>query len=184
MPTFKRTAAALFSMMTVAASPATAELQLTSDDIVEGQAMDADQVFAGFGCDGANLAPSLAWSGAPEGTKSFIITAYDPDAPTGSGFWHWSVFNIPATVSDLPEGAGSDAIPLPDGAIQARNDFSHNAFGGACPPEGRSRRYVFTVYAMPQATLPIDETASGALVGFFANSMSIGRATITATYGR
>ncbi len=161
-----------------------AGMELTSIDIAEGQAMDHDQVFAGFGCEGRNLAPSLSWFGVPEGTRSFVVTAYDPDAPTGSGFWHWSVFNIPASVTNLPEGAGTDTAPLPDGAVQARNDFSQNAFGGACPPEGRTHRYVFTVYAMPQDNLPIDKNASGALVGFFANTTNLGKASITASYGR
>lgn len=165
-------------------TPAVADMALRSSDIAEGEIMDADQVFAGFGCDGGNLAPSLSWSGVPEGTKSFIITVYDPDAPTGSGFWHWSVFNLPATVTELSEGAGTEQVPLPEGAIQARNDFSMNAFGGACPPEGSEHRYVFTVYAMPQDALTIDETASGALVGFFANTSALGSASITAKYSR
>ncbi len=159
-------------------------MNLTSPDIAEGEFMDIEQVFSGFGCEGGNLSPSLTWSGAPQGTNSFVVTAYDPDAPTGSGFWHWSVFNIPASVSALPEGAGTVAAPLPEGAVQARNDFSQNAFGGACPPEGRTHRYVFTIYAMPQDTLPIDETASGALVGFFANTSSLASASITAEFGR
>ena len=168
----------------VTSACALADMQLTSIDIAEGEVLDNDQVLAGFGCEGHNLAPSLSWSGAPEGTRSFVVTAYDPDAPTGSGFWHWPVFDIPASVTDLPEGAGSDTTPLPEGAVQARNDFSQNAFGGACPPEGRTHRYVFTVYAMPQDALPIDETASGALVGFFANNTNLGKASITANYGR
>ena len=175
--------AALFAF-TVFAAPAFAEMTLTSSDIADGRAMDADQVFDGFGCEGRNLSPSLSWSGAPEGTASFVVTAYDPDAPTGSGFWHWSVFDIPASATALLEGAGTATAPLPEGAVQARNDYSQNAFGGACPPEGRTHRYVFTVYAMPQDALPIDATASGALVGFFANTASLDRASITARYGR
>lgn len=161
-----------------------AEMILSSPDIAEGAPLDSDQVFAGFGCEGGNLSPALSWSGSPEGTKSYIVTAYDPDAPTGSGFWHWSVFNIPAETTALPEGIGTQMATLPDGAIAARNDFSQNGFGGACPPEGQSHRYIFTVFAMPQETLPIDETASGALVGFMANTSSLARATITATYKR
>ena len=164
--------------------PALAEMRLTSPDIAEGQSLGAAQVLAGFGCDGGNMAPALSWSGAPEGTGSFIVTAYDPDAPTGSGFWHWSVFDIPATVTALPAGAGSNAAPLPDGAVAARNDFSRNGFDGACPPEGRTHRYVFTVYAMPQYRMPLDATAAGALVGFFANTTSLESATITAVFGR
>jgi Raf kinase inhibitor-like YbhB/YbcL family protein len=184
MPSLNTNAAILISTLSVFASPAFAEMQLTSDDIADGQSLQPDQVLDGFGCEGGNLAPSLAWSGAPADTKSFVVTAYDPDAPTGSGFWHWSVFNIPADVTELAEGSGSEAVPMPDGAIQARSDFSLNAYGGACPPEGRTHRYVFTVFAMPQEALPLDETASGALVGFFANMMSIGQASITAKYGR
>lgn len=176
--------ASLFAGALFCATPALADMTLRSSDIAEGEIMGTDQVFAGFGCEGGNLAPSLSWSGAPEGTSSFIITAYDPDAPTGSGFWHWSVFNLPASVTDLPEGAGTDAMPLPKGAVQARNDFSQNAFGGACPPEGSEHRYVFTVHAMPQEALPIDETASGALVGFFANTSALGSASIVARFGR
>ncbi len=166
------------------AGSAMAEMTLSSTDIAEGAVLEDAQVFSGFGCDGQNLSPALSWSGAPEGTQSFIVTAYDPDAPTGSGWWHWAVFNLPGDVVSLPEGAGTGDA-LPDGAIHARNDFSQNAFGGACPPEGAApHRYVFTVYAMPQEALPLDETASGALVGFFANTTSLDRASITALYGR
>lgn len=166
-------------------SAASADMLLSSDDIAEGQAMDQAQVFSGFGCDGGNLSPSLKWSGAPEGTKSFVITAYDPDAPTGSGWWHWALVNVPTDVSELPEGAGAIDFDLPGDAFNARNDYSVNAFGGACPPEGAApHRYIFTVFAMPQGTLPIDETASGALVGYFANNAALDRASITARFGR
>jgi len=178
-------AAPLALMLMAGALPAFAEMTLVSADVVEGQSLMADQILAGFGCDGGNLAPALSWNGAPEGTKSFVVTAFDPDAPTGSGWWHWSVFNIPANVTRLEEGSGTEALPLPAGAIAARNDFSQNAYGGACPPEGGGQhRYVFTVYAMPQDGLPLDETASGAIVGFYANVASLARASITAVYGR
>jgi Raf kinase inhibitor-like YbhB/YbcL family protein len=175
---------AVIAATVIAVCPAAAEMRLTSPDIGDEQRLDAAQVLMGFGCEGGNLAPALSWSGASEGTGSFIVTAYDPDAPTGSGFWHWSVFDIPATVTALPEGAGSDGVPLPEGAVPARNDFSRNGFDGACPPEGRTHRYVFTVYAMPQDKLPLDATASGALVGFFANTTNLETATITAVFGR
>lgn len=176
--------ASIFGSALLCATPAMADMTLRSSDIAEGEALHVDQVFAGYGCEGGNLAPSLTWSGIPEGTMSYIITAYDPDAPTGSGLWHWSVFNLPASVTELSEGAGSEKLPLPEGAVQARNDFSQNAFSGACPPKGSEHRYVFTVYAMPQKALPIDETASSALVGFFANTSSLASASITARYGR
>jgi len=168
----------------VLSGAAQAEMALTSSDIAEGQALDNDQVLNGFGCEGGNLSPSLSWTGAPEGTQSYVVTAYDPDAPTGSGLWHWSVVNVPASVTSLPEGAGTENTPLPDGAIVVRNDLSQNGFAGACPPEGQSHRYIFQVFAMPQAALPVDETASSALVGFFANTSALDRAAITATYER
>jgi Raf kinase inhibitor-like YbhB/YbcL family protein len=176
---------ALALAMVTCALPAHADMTLVSDDMAEGQGLSADQVLDGFGCTGGNLAPSLSWEGAPEGTKSFVVTAYDPDAPTGSGWWHWSVFNIPADVTRLTEGTGTPDNPLPAGAIAARNDFSLNAFGGACPPEGgEAHRYIFTVYAMPQDALPLDDTASGAMVGYYATGSSLNRASLTAIFGR
>ena len=162
-----------------------AEMTLSSSDIADGKIMDVEQVFEGFGCDGGNLSPSLSWSGAPEGTNSYVVTAYDPDAPTGSGWWHWALVDLPADVTELPEGAGAVDYDLPGSSFNARNDYSVNAFGGACPPEGNEpHRYIFTVFAMPQSTLPLDETASGALVGYFANNTALDRVSITARYGR
>jgi Raf kinase inhibitor-like YbhB/YbcL family protein len=161
------------------ANPALAEMRLTSPDIAEGKPLGAAQVLNGFGCSGGNQAPALAWSGAPAATKSYVVMLRDPDAPTGSGFWHWVAFNIPVTTTGLPAGGGA-----PAGMVLARNDFSQNAYAGACPPPGAPHRYVFTVFAMPDATLPLDATASAALVGFFAETGSLARATITATYGR
>jgi Raf kinase inhibitor-like YbhB/YbcL family protein len=169
------TAAALV----VLATPAFAEMKLTSPDIAEGKPLGAAQVLNGFGCSGGNQAPALSWSGAPAATKSYVVMLRDPDAPTGSGFWHWVAFNIPATTMSLPAGGGA-----PTDMVTARNDFSQNAYAGACPPPGAPHRYVFTVFAMPDATLPLDATASAALVGFFAETGSLARATITATYGR
>lgn len=171
--------------LSLVASAASAEMTLTSTDIAEGETMSADQEFDGFGCSGGNLSPALSWSGAPAGTNSYIVMAYDPDAPTGSGFWHWAAFNIPADVTSLPTGVGTDGVPLPDGMVQARNDYSVNAFGGACPPEGDDpHHYIFTVYAMPQESLPLDETASSAVVGFMAHTTSLDHASLTALYGR
>ncbi|PTV96481.1 PBP family phospholipid-binding protein [Rhodobacter aestuarii] len=171
---------ALFAFFLTA--PLHAEMSLTSADIAPDTTIGDAFVFNGFGCTGPNTSPALAWEGAPEGTNSYIVNVYDPDAPTGSGFWHWAVFDLPASVTELPQGAAS---ALPEGAMQARNDYSANDWGGPCPPEGDTpHRYVFTVYAMPQEKLGIDETASGAVVGFFAHTSSLDSASFTATYGR
>lgn len=166
------------------ATPSLAEMRLTSPDVAEGKALAPAQVLNGMGCTGGNLAPALAWSGAPAATKSYVIMMRDPDAPTGSGFWHWAAFNVPAATTSLPAGVGTAAAPVPDGMVTARNDLSQNAYAGACPPPGAPHRYVFTVFAMPDATLPLDATASAALVGFFAETGSLARATLTTTYGR
>nr|WP_281218415.1 YbhB/YbcL family Raf kinase inhibitor-like protein [Janthinobacterium psychrotolerans] len=151
--------------------------------MAEGKMMTASQVFHGFGCTGANLAPQLSWSGAPAGTRSYAITVYDPDAPTGSGWWHWSVFNLPATIHSVAGGA--TAASLPAGAVQARNDFGDSAFGGACPPAGdQPHRYQVTVWALKVDKLPLDQHASGALVGYLLNANVLGKAQLTGLYGR
>lgn len=169
--------------LALVAGPALAEMTLTSPDFADGGTLPAAQVLNGFGCSGANVSPALEWSGAPEGTKSFLLTAYDPDAPTGSGWWHWTVANIPAEVTSL--AAGASPAGLPQGAVEGRTDFGAPGFGGACPPEGAApHRYVFTIYAMPEATLPLDGEASGAMFGFYAQGMALDHAELTATFGR
>ncbi|WP_254813772.1 YbhB/YbcL family Raf kinase inhibitor-like protein [Rhodovulum sp. ES.010] len=174
--------AALF--LALSSLPAAAEMTLTSPDLSAEAPVPAAHVFDGFGCAGPNLSPALEWSGAPEGTNSDILTVYAPDAPTGSGFWPWSLFNLPAGTTALPQGVGT-AADLPEGAGRARNDYSQNACGGTRPPEGDDpHRYVFTIWAMPQESLPVDETASGAGVGFFAHTGALDSASLTATYGR
>ena len=165
------------------ASPALADMKLELPGLQDGS-FSAAQVLSGFGCDGQNRSPELVWSGAPSETKSFIVTAYDPDAPTGSGLWHWSAFNIPPSVVRLDEGAASAGGTMPAGALQARNDFSHNQYDGACPPKGSTHHYLVTVFAMPMDSLPLDATASSAMVGFFANTGSLARASVVVTYGR
>jgi Raf kinase inhibitor-like YbhB/YbcL family protein len=144
------------------------------------------QVFNGFGCQGGNQSPALAWSGAPKGTLSFVLTVYDPDAPTGSGWWHWVVYDIPAGVRQLSAGAGAAQGPaMPAGARQARNDFGAHAFGGACPPQGDApHRYVFTLHALSVAHLAVPADASPALIGFMTRQNTIATATLTGRYGR
>lgn len=167
-------AAALATTLT---APAIADgFTLTSPDIAEGQQLSSDFVFQGFGCEGGNTAPTLEWSGAPEGTESFAVTVYDPDAPTGSGWWHWFVFNIPADVISLPGGGDKNGVQL-------TNDYGAEGFGGACPPPGEVHRYQFTVHALG-TTLEIDNSVSNALAGFMVNANSLASSTITAVYNR
>jgi len=161
-----------------------AGLTLVSDSL-SGQLAPA-QVYDGFGCKGGNISPALHWSGAPAATRSFAVTLYDPDAPTGSGWWHWLVFNIPAKTQGLPEGAGSTAPQrMPAGVVQSRTDFGKPGFGGACPPRGdRPHRYLLTVYALDVERLPLDTAAAPALVGFQLNRHSLARSSTIAYYGR
>lgn len=163
-----------------------APFTLESGDIQAGKPMTEKQVFKGFGCNGANESPSLQWNNAPAGTRSFAVTAYDPDAPTGSGWWHWVVFNLPATTQSLPTNAGNPTSGLlPAGAIQSRTDFGTPGFGGACPPEGHGpHRYQFTVHALKVDKLDLDPNASAAMVGFMLNANSLGKATLEALYQR
>ncbi len=163
-------------------------MTLTSPDIKDGAAIVSEQVFKGFGCTGGNVSPALSWSGAPKGTKSFAVTIYDPDAPTGSGWWHWVVFNIPAGTASLPKDAGDPAKQLlPEGAIQSRTDFGAPGYGGPCPPPGAApHHYRITVFALDVDKLPDakDDQASAALVGFYLNFHTLAKATLTGLYGR
>ncbi len=174
-------------LLAAALAPAhAAGFRLESPTIKPGGMLTEAQVFNGFGCTGRNLSPALKWSGAPKDTKSFAVTVYDPDAPTGSGWWHWVVFNIPASVSELPEGAGAaDGKGLPAGAVQGRTDFGAPGFGGACPPKGdKPHRYVFTVHALKTEKIEVPADASAALVGFMLNANRLGKASFEARYGR
>lgn len=162
------------------------EFTLVSPTIKPGSVLTDAQVFNGFGCSGKNQSPALAWSGAPVGTKSFALTVYDPDAPTGSGWWHWVLYNIPANVGELAAGAGDPSGKLlPAGAIQGRTDFGTHAFGGACPPQGdEPHRYIFTIYALKIDKIDVPDDASAALIGFMIHANMLGKAGFTATYGR
>ena len=163
-------------------------MTVTSADLKEGATMSQEQVFQGFGCSGGNLSPALNWSGAPGGTKSFAVSMYDPDAPTGSGWWHWVVYNIPPGTTSLPKGAGAANKKLmPAGAIQSRTDFGADGYGGPCPPAGdKPHRYQITVFAVDVDKLPdaTDDTASAALVGFDLHFHTLAKATLTGVYGR
>lgn len=156
------------------------DFQLTSTDISAGEHMSQTHEFTGFGCNGNNLSPQLSWSGAPEATQAYAVFAYDPDAPTGSGWWHWQLINIPASITTLQTGQSE----MPTGSQQQRNDYGQNAFGGACPPEGHGpHRYQFTVYALP-SVLDIPQDASAALTGFMVKANAIGEASLEALYQR
>lgn len=158
--------------------------QLTSKNLKDGGTLPEAQVYNGFGYSGGNVSPHLAWEGAPAGTKSFVLTMYDPDAPTGSGWWHWVIINLPASVKELSEGSGSGKGALPKGALQTRTDFGAPGYGGAAPPPGSKHRYVFTIHALKIEHLDLDENASAALVGFMTNMNSLGKATLTVTFGK
>jgi Raf kinase inhibitor-like YbhB/YbcL family protein len=139
-----------------------------------------------MGCTGANQSPALSWSGAPAGTKSFALTVYDPDAPTGSGWWHWVVYNIPANVTSLPRDAGDASKNLlPAGSAQGNTDFGTPGYGGPCPPTGdKPHHYIFTIYALNTDKLDIPANATAAYVGFNIHAHVLGKSTLTALYGR
>jgi len=167
-----------FTFATLTAFPAASLLAdsfvLSSSDIADGKHMSKAQEFNGFGCDGKDMSPQLSWSGAPEGTEAFALLAYDPDAPTGSGWWHWQIVNIPKNVSSLNAGAGnSSGSDAPKGSRQIANDYGVKGFGGACPPKGHGvHRYQFTVYAL-STTLELPDDPSGALTGYMVKANSL-----------
>lgn len=149
---------------------------LTSNDITDGGVLPDAQVQAK-----GDTSPHLSWSGAPEGTRSYAVTCYDPDAPTGSGFWHWTVANIPAGVTELKTGASSGDMPA--GSVEGRTDYGPAGFGGAAPPPGHGpHRYIFTVFAVDTDRLDVTPDNSGAVFGFNLHFHTLAKATITATY--
>ncbi len=157
---------------------------LSSKDI-GGQATKS-QEFSGFGCTGNNESPQLSWANAPKGTKSFAITMYDPDAPTGSGWWHWVVFDIPANVNELKANAGNIEMNLmPKGAIQSLTNYGAKGDGGPCPPEAHGiHQYIITVYALKTDKLGIDSNANPAVAGYYLWSNTIAKASIVSYYQR
>lgn len=163
-----------------------AEFTVSSPDVKAGAKIADEQVFNGFGCQGRNISPALNWASAPAGTKSYAVTVYDPDAPTGSGWWHWVVFNIPAGTTGVARNAGSpQANLLPSGSVHSRTDFGKPGYGGPCPPTGdKPHRYVFSVHALKVDKLPLDADAPAAMVGFYLHQNTIGKAVLKAQYGR
>ena len=164
-------------------------MKLTSASFKDGDYLGAEHVLSadyGFGCSGGNRSPHLRWDEAPAGTKSFAVTCFDPDAPTGSGFWHWVVVNIPPGVTELPLDAGNPASgKLPAGALQVRTDFGKPGYGGPCSPEGdHPHRYLFTVFAVSMDRLPVTADTAAAVVGFYLNFNTLAKASLMGLYRR
>jgi Raf kinase inhibitor-like YbhB/YbcL family protein len=164
--------------------PAVASFTVTSNDVRDGEKFSMPQVSGIFGAGGEDVSPHLAWSGFPEGTKSFVVTAYDPDAPTASGFWHWAVVDIPASVTELPSGAGDkDGSGLPAGAFQLKNDGGIAQYVGAAPPAGHGpHHYYLVVHAVDVETLGVNPDATPAFLGFNLFFHTLGRAMIVPWY--
>ncbi len=155
---------------------------LTSESVADGQPLANDQVSGIMGAGGSDTSPQLSWSGFPAETKSFAVTVYDPDAPTASGFWHWAVADLPATVTELPAGAG-DGGELPGGAVTLANDASQKRYIGAAPPAGHGpHRYYIAVHALPVESLELPDGATPAYLGFNLFGQAIARAVIHGTY--
>jgi Raf kinase inhibitor-like YbhB/YbcL family protein len=169
------------------AAGAASAFDLTSTDLKPGTPVPEKHVYNGFGCSGENVSPALEWKNAPKEARSFALLVHDPDAPTGgAGWWHWVVYDIPASTTSLPQGAGTaDGARMPKGAVQQRTDFGTPGWGGPCPPAGdKPHRYVFTLHALKVDKLDIPQGATASLVGFMVNANSLAKANLTVRYGR
>lgn len=171
---------------TATASAWAGDFRLTSPDVRQAGQVDEQHVYDGFGCSGGNVSPALRWDNVPEGTKSFALMVHDPDAPTGSGWWHWVVWNIPADARELPAGAGAaDGGGLPAGAVQGRTDFGAPGYGGPCPPPGSApHRYFFRLHALSVERLELPADATAAFVGFNVNGNTLAVAELVPVYSR
>lgn len=163
-----------------------APFTIASANLTDGANIPAKYVYNSFGCSGKNNSPQISWRNAPAETKSFAVTVYDPDAPTGSGWWHWLVVNIPVKYSELPLNFGKkNQFTLHEEVVQVRNDFGAFNFGGPCPPAGdKAHRYIFTVYALKAEKLDLAENSTAALAGFMINQNVLAKASFSAYYGR
>jgi Raf kinase inhibitor-like YbhB/YbcL family protein len=158
--------------------------RVMAPDLASQGRITLPHVYNGMGCNGQNISPALQWSNPPAGTKSFAVTAYDPDAPTGSGWWHWVMYNIPAGTTGLPAGAGNGRN-APRGSAQGQTDFGTKGYGGPCPPVGdKPHHYHFTVFALKVDKLDLPGNATAAMVGYNLNANKLGTARVTALYGR
>jgi Raf kinase inhibitor-like YbhB/YbcL family protein len=169
--------------MSIALAHAGEKFSISSADFSDGGKVGSSQVFNESGCNGANRSPSLTWRNAPAGTRSFAVTIFDRDAP-GRGWWHWAVANLPATATSLPENASASGALRKLGAIEARNDFSIDGYGGPCPPPGNPHHYVVTVYALRVDTLPLAQGRPAQLFDREISGSTLGSAQLTVTYGR
>ena len=179
----------LFGASTIALAqtpaPKSAPFVLTSPDIKAGAKIPESHALNLMGCTGGDVSPALSWSGAPAATKSFALTIYDPDAPTGSGFWHWTVYNIPANATSLPEGAGdSTGHGLPVGAVQGPTDLGHPGYVGPCPPKGEVHHYQFKLFALDIDRIDLPAGMTAAYLGFNIHMHTLAKAQLTAIYSR
>lgn len=169
---------ALLAAGLVAGTAQAGDFSLRSTSPTKGHFQQA-QLANAFGCTGKNLSPQLSWSGTPQGTKSYVITMFDPDAPTGSGWWHWVLANVPANVSELAEGAGSAGGKLPAGTLEVRGDTGQTGYLGACPPPGETHNYIVTVHALKVDKLELPPTVTPAMLGYMLLGNTLGKATLS-----
>jgi Raf kinase inhibitor-like YbhB/YbcL family protein len=156
---------------------------LTSPDFADGGSLR--HTAANSRCGGRNISPALEWRNPPDGTQSYVLLMHDPDAPGAEGFWHWIVYDIPASTTSLPASAGDVRKKLmPSGVTQGQSDFGNEGYGGPCPPPGKAHRYFFRLYAMPVARLNVPPDATATIISSYANATALGKAQLMGLYGR